>query len=752
MTFIRRYSFLLPALLCLLAADAFATNTPTNLAASATSSSSIQLTWTDTSSDEIGFTFMFDTSSAFPAPTYVWTGGANVTSYAHTGRSAATTYFYRIKAEGTTDALDSPFGNTAAATTTPANLAATPVSSSQINLSWTGNAGNASITGYTVAMNTSASFTGASYQFVSGAGTTNLAKTGLSGSTTYYFAVKAEGTSDAYDSPFTSFVSATPTNAAPANLTATAVSSSQINLAWTPSGSGNVIGYTVATNTSASFSGASYQYVAGAGTSGLSKTGLASATTYYFAVKAEGTTDAYDSPFTAFASATTSGSQPPPSGQGISPYLFGENAWMPATIGSVSYGGHLDDHWGDIDASGVGIMRYGGIAVDRDADPRLQATLDQYVAMADHMRGIGAEPVLEVPFWHWTWSAQQAAAIVNYVNIVNHRGVKYWIVGNEPDYKYGYTSASQIAPYLRSYAAAMKEVDPSIKVIGPELASYSQTILDGLTDANDPDNDITAPVPNKPYFYVDVVTFHHYNGLDGNNVTSRDPVVNSLTQGSFNGNVSHLKTRLTACNTRWGRTGDNALQLGVTESNVNYDNAPGDNLYLYGAQSFLGGQWWAEFLGTAARDGVDMVTFWSVIEGNPQLGYLSHDGIKQPSYYHFKMMAENFRGAVADTTDNQLLVKTFASKASDQIAVVIINQEENAGFTYTVRLNTQAIAGGSNLKINVDAGLPIESTGPIAKQSTIILVFDASGTLKKKVNYPLFGRADAGLAPEVTLY
>src|SRR5256885_11076797 len=109
-------------------------------------------------------------------------------------------------------------------------------------------------------------------------------------------------------------------------------------------------------NTAASFSGASYQYVSGAGTASLSKSGLSSGTTYYFAVKAEGTSDPYDSPFTGFASATTSSSPPPPaSGLAISPYLFGENAWMPDYIGSYHYWGKLDQHWRDIDASGVGI-------------------------------------------------------------------------------------------------------------------------------------------------------------------------------------------------------------------------------------------------------------------------------------------------------------------------------------------------------------------------------------------------------------
>jgi hypothetical protein len=209
----RRFQTLAVSLLLLTALDAFATNTPINLVATPNSSTQITLTWTDNSTDEIGFTFMFDTNGSFTNPQYVWTGGANVTSYVHTGRTAATTYYYRIKAEGATDATDSAFSTTAAATTHPANLAASAASSSQINLSWSGNAANGSITGYTYALNTSASFTGATFHYVGGAGTTSASKTGLNGATTYYFAVKAEGSSDPYDSPFTGWVSATTTTA-----------------------------------------------------------------------------------------------------------------------------------------------------------------------------------------------------------------------------------------------------------------------------------------------------------------------------------------------------------------------------------------------------------------------------------------------------------------------------------------------------------------------------------------------------------
>ncbi|MDQ3281561.1 MAG: fibronectin type III domain-containing protein [Acidobacteriota bacterium] len=649
-------------LCCLFPATAFATNIPTNLSATATSSSSVTLNWTDNSTDEIGFTFAWDTTSAYSAAAYVWTGGANVTSYVHSGRSAATTYYYKIKAEGSTDAQDSAFSGTVAATTMPANLTATAVSASQINLSWTGNGSNSSINGYTVAMNTSASFTGATYTFVSGAGAASLSKTGLNGGTTYYFAIKAEGTSDAYDSPFT-----------------------------------------------------------------------------------------------AFSSATTTANPTP-----ISGHFYGINAWMPDQIGAHLFYGDLDTQWTNIDNSGANIMRYGGHGVDQYADSAwadpndsTKSTLKQYLALVDNMQSRGIEPVLQVPVLGGTYTATKAADIVRYINVTYARNVKYWIIGNEPELSgYNYTTASQVASYIRSFSSAMKAVDPTIKIVGPELAWYDSSIMNGLTTPGGAD-DITGTDANGRY-YVDIITFHHYNGFDG--TQTRAQVVSSLTQtGGFNDNLATLKARIANCNSYYGRTGTNAIKIAITEANVNYANTTTDSLTGAGAKSFVGGQWWAEFMGIAMKQGVDFVTFWSAIEGSAttgnELGFIGADGTtKRPSYYHFQMMAQNFRGDVADTTDNQSLVKTFASKASDQVAVIIMNQDQTNSFNYTVRLNTAAVSGTNALKINVDAGLAMESSGTIASESTILLVFDATGTLRKKIEYKLYGHANSNLAPAVTTY
>jgi hypothetical protein len=91
---------------------------PAALMASAQSSSQINVTWTDNSSNETGFSLERKTGSAG-----TWAEiaalGANATSYSDTGPSAGTTYFYRVRA--TNSAGSSAYSNEASATTSSAS-------------------------------------------------------------------------------------------------------------------------------------------------------------------------------------------------------------------------------------------------------------------------------------------------------------------------------------------------------------------------------------------------------------------------------------------------------------------------------------------------------------------------------------------------------------------------------------------------------------------------------------------------------
>jgi hypothetical protein len=89
---------------------------PTNLVATASSSSSIGLTWTDNSSDEDGFHIERSIDgSTFTMLTEV---GSNVVSFTDNGLTASTTYFYRVKAfNGASHSNHSAPSNIASATT-----------------------------------------------------------------------------------------------------------------------------------------------------------------------------------------------------------------------------------------------------------------------------------------------------------------------------------------------------------------------------------------------------------------------------------------------------------------------------------------------------------------------------------------------------------------------------------------------------------------------------------------------------------
>jgi len=89
--------------------------TPSNLSATAISSSQINFSWQDNSNNETGFKIERKTGSG-GSYSEIATVGANVTAYSDTGLIENTTYFYRIRAYNTTG--DSAYSNETSATTT----------------------------------------------------------------------------------------------------------------------------------------------------------------------------------------------------------------------------------------------------------------------------------------------------------------------------------------------------------------------------------------------------------------------------------------------------------------------------------------------------------------------------------------------------------------------------------------------------------------------------------------------------------
>src|SRR5262249_31568071 len=116
---------------------------PSGLGATAASSSRIDLTWSDNSSNETGFKVERASSSTGP---FTQIGTATTASYSDPSAPVASTARYSVSACNT--AGNSAPSNVASATTSdnvptsPSALGATAMSSSRIDLSWSDNSSN----------------------------------------------------------------------------------------------------------------------------------------------------------------------------------------------------------------------------------------------------------------------------------------------------------------------------------------------------------------------------------------------------------------------------------------------------------------------------------------------------------------------------------------------------------------------------------------------------------------------------------
>jgi fibronectin type III domain protein len=171
----------------------------------------------------------------------------------------------------------------------PTNLTAQAVSSSEIDLSWTASS-DLLLTGYKIERSTNGGSTWNTIVSNTGTTATTYSDTGLVHSTTYTYRVSAIdplGTSSPSNTASATTFNVKPSN--PTGLTATATSSSQINLSWTaPSDNGGsaITGYKIERSTDGGSTWSTIVASTGSTLTSYSDTGLQSSTTYTYRVSA----------------------------------------------------------------------------------------------------------------------------------------------------------------------------------------------------------------------------------------------------------------------------------------------------------------------------------------------------------------------------------------------------------------------------------------------------------------------------------
>jgi hypothetical protein len=216
---------------------------PSTLTANAVSDSEIDLSWTDANTTAAGYLIQRSTDDA------TWTSIGSVaggqTSFADTSLAEGDACYYQVVAQiGSYESGPSETTYAVTLPTAPTGLTANIVDGSEVDLAWTNN--SAVETGYSIQQLMPDGVTWQEVQTVgpgTGLGTMTVAVSGVfEPSTSYSFRVEAYGeASDACGEE--SAVYSNPSNAptvtaldwpmAPTNLTATAVSNSEVDVSWT---------------------------------------------------------------------------------------------------------------------------------------------------------------------------------------------------------------------------------------------------------------------------------------------------------------------------------------------------------------------------------------------------------------------------------------------------------------------------------------------------------------------------------------
>ncbi len=171
---------------------------PSNLTATSSSPTAVNLSWT-ASTDNVGVTgYLLERCQGSGCTSFSQIATPTGITYSDTGLTASTSYSYRVQATDAAGNL-STFSNVATVVTpalvdttpptAPSSLAATAISTSQINLSWTASTDNVGVTGYLLERCLGSGCTSFS-QIATPTGTT-YSDTGLTASTSYSYRVRA---------------------------------------------------------------------------------------------------------------------------------------------------------------------------------------------------------------------------------------------------------------------------------------------------------------------------------------------------------------------------------------------------------------------------------------------------------------------------------------------------------------------------------------------------------------------------------
>ena len=348
----------------------------------------------------------------------------------------------------------------------------------------------------------------------------------------------------------------------------------------------------------------------------------------------------------------------------ISPLVYGSNygPWIALSIDGLEPAYN----------SGVTILRFpAGSWGDHNDVTTLQ--IDQFMSFIEKM---GATALINVRLLGST--PEQAAEMVRYVNKEMKYNVVYWGIGNEPTLYDGELKnrgesydIERFNQEWRAFAEAMKKVDSSIKLVGPEINQFSFDYSGISTNFGERDELWMQEFLKANGGLVDIVSFHRYP-FPLSSVSGPASIEELQTNSQeWDKIIIHLRDMI---HKETGRD----IPIAVTEFNSDYSKSVGGEAT---PDSHYNAIWLGNVLGSLIKNGVFMANHWMLTSkgGYGGWGLVGRTDL-YPSYYTYQMF-KMFGDELVYSSSNDPDLSIYTARRGDgtlTIMVINLSLEEQA--------------------------------------------------------------------------
>ncbi len=274
----------------------------------------------------------------------------------------------------------------------------------------------------------------------------------------------------------------------------------------------------------------------------------------------------------------------------ISPYVYGSNYGPWVAIPYYMLDKAFDSH--------LTVLRWPGGNWGDNNDIQKQQ-LDTFVGL---FKDKGIIPTISVRLLNGTPEA--AAALVHYANIEKKYNIRYWSIGNEPNLyeafiKKPYDTA-RLNQEWRAIAIAMKAVDPTIQLLGPELSQFTSDPYSNPRDHAGRDFMVEFLKANGDM--TDVVTIHRYPFPTNNSGVPASIAELRANSAEWDKTIPYLRDLI---HQNTGRD----IPIAVTEVSSYWSSATNGPTT---PDLFYNAIWYADVLGRMIKQNVFMVKYVAV--------------------------------------------------------------------------------------------------------------------------------------------